>query len=179
MIESTTPKEASEKSPKPREKSSKKTQKKSGEKSDYTVKNESRIIREFLRQLEMHEADAIIACIKIAEGKVTLAEVKDEKMNAINIYLDSNMTVEKADSQAMLSHRLSRSFTLAERVRNFCDSKQLLPLSNLLAVIATDAKMVENAVKKLSETPINPFADQPSLFDEKESDGSGMNSQNR
>ena len=121
---------------------------------------DAQIIRAFLENVGIYEADALRVSIAIADGKVSADNISADDRLALNRYLNSGTDNERLTADNAQGHRLNRVFKLLERVTEFCDKRQLVTVNKALLSIAVNATDISRAVSSLDKRPApgQPFS---------------------
>lgn len=114
---------------------------------------DAQIIRAFLENVGIYEADALRVSIAIADGKVTADNISADDRLALNRYLNSGTDNDRLTADNAQGHRLNRAFGLLERVADFCDKQQLVTVNKVLLSIAVNAEDINRAVSSLDKRP--------------------------
>ena len=114
---------------------------------------DAQIIRAFLENVGIYEADALRVSIAIANGKVTADSISADDRLALNRYLNSGTDNDRLTADNAQVHRLNRVFGLLERVAEFCDKRQLVTVNRVLLSIAVNAEDISRAVSSLDKRP--------------------------
>ena len=114
---------------------------------------DAQIIRTFLENVGIYEADALRVSIAIADGKVTAENISADDRLALNRYLNSSTDNDRLTANNAQGHRLNRAFGLLERVSDFCDKQQLVTVNRALLSIAVNAEDINRAVSSLDKRP--------------------------
>lgn len=98
---------------------------------------------QFLRQLEFHQADAMIVMMNIAQGKSDYEQLKAKERCALNDYLNDNFAVESSMSEAerlaqMIKHRGARAKKLIRSMGDFLNQSELKTATAALLDITAD-----------------------------------------
>lgn len=114
---------------------------------------DAQIIRAFLENVGIYEADALRVSIAIADGKMTAENISADDRLALNRYLNSSTDNDRMTADNAQGHRLNRAFGLLERVSDFCDKQQLVTVNKVLLSIAVNAEDISCAVSSLDKRP--------------------------
>ena len=114
---------------------------------------DAQIIRAFLENVGIYEADALRVSIAIADGKVTADSISANDRLALNRYLNSGTDNDRLTADNAQVHRLNRVFGLLERVAEFCDKQQLVTVNRVLLSIAVNAEDISRAISTLDKRP--------------------------
>lgn len=112
---------------------------------------DAQIIRAFLENVGIYEADALRVSIAIADGKMTAENISADDRLALNRYLNSSTDNDRMTADNAQGHRLNRAFGLLERVSDFCDKQQLVTVNKVLLSIAVNAEDISRAVSSLDK----------------------------
>lgn len=129
------------------------TEKKNENRKREVSGKDAQIIRAFLENAGIYEADALRVSIAIADGKVTADNISSDDRLALNRYLNSNTDNDRLTADNAQGHRLNRAFGLLERVSDFCDKQQLVTVNKVLLSIAVNAEDINRAVSNLDKRP--------------------------
>ena len=114
---------------------------------------DAQIIRAFLENVGIYEADALRVSIAIADGKAAAGSISADDRLALNRYLNSGTDNDRLTADNAQEHRLNRAFGLLERVAVFCDKRQLVAVNKALLSIAVNAADISHAVSSLDKRP--------------------------
>lgn len=129
------------------------TEKKNENRKREVSGKDAQIIRAFLENVGIYEADALRVSIAIADGKVTADNISSDDRLALNRYLNSSTDNDRLTADNAQGHRLNRAFGLLERVSDFCDKQQLVTVNKVLLSIAVNAEDINRAVSSLDKRP--------------------------
>lgn len=136
------------------------TEKKNENRKREVSGKDAQVIRAFLENVGIYEADALRVGIAIADGKATAESISADDRLALNRYLNSGTDNDRLTADNAQGHRLNRVFRLLERVAEFCDKRQLVTVNKALLSIAVDATDISRAVSSLDKRPApgQPFS---------------------
>lgn len=129
------------------------TEKKNENRKREVSGKDAQIIRAFLENVGIYEADALRVSIAIADGKMTADNISADDRLALNRYLNSSTDNDRMTADNAQGHRLNRAFGLLERVSDFCDKQQLVTVNKVLLSIAVNAEDISCAVSSLDKRP--------------------------
>lgn len=129
------------------------TEKKNENRKREVSGKDAQIIRAFLENVGIYEADALRVSIAIADGKMTAENISADDRLALNRYLNSSTDNDRMTADNAQGHRLNRAFGLLERVSDFCDKQQLVTVNKVLLSIAVNAEDISCAVSSLDKRP--------------------------
>ena len=127
------------------------TEKKNENRKREVSGKDAQIIRAFLENVGIYEADALR--VSIAIGKVSADNISADDRLALNRYLNSRTDNDRLTANNAQGHRLNRAFGLLERVSDFCDKQQLVTVNKVLLSIAVNAEDINRAVSSLDKRP--------------------------
>lgn len=129
------------------------TEKKNENRKREVSGKDAQIIRAFLENVGIYEADALRVSIAIADGKVTADNISSDDRLALNRYLNSSTDNDRLTADNAQEHRLNRAFGLLERVSDFCDKQQFVTVNRALLSIAVNVEDINRAVSSLAKHP--------------------------
>ena len=129
------------------------TEKKNENRKREVSGKDAQIIRAFLENVGIYEADALRVSIAIADGKVTADNISSDDRLALNRYLNSSTDNDRLTADNAQEHRLNRAFGLLERVSDFCDKQQFVTVNRALLSIAVNVEDINRAVSSLAKRP--------------------------
>ncbi len=128
------------------------------------TEKEAKVIRKFLSNVGLYEADALRIAIKFAEGKVTADKLSKDEQLALDRYLNVGLSREGISSQMIQTHRVQRASALSKSSAIFCDKMQILCVYESLMAYAIDLTHIEQARQGLSRLSSGGVSQQPSSF---------------
>lgn len=98
---------------------------------------------QFLRQLEFHQADAMIVMMNIAQGKSDQEKLETEESCALNDYLNGGFTEDSSLAEAkrlaqLIKHRGARAKKLIRSMGDFLNQAELKTATAALLDITAD-----------------------------------------
>ena len=128
------------------------------------TEKEAKVIRKFLSNVGLYEADALRIAIRFAEDQAAADKLSKDEQLALDRYLNVGLPREGVSSQTIQAHRVQRASALSKSSAIFCDKMQILNVYESLMAYAIDTAHIEQARQGLSRLSSGGVSQQSSSY---------------
>lgn len=107
------------------------------------------IERKLLSSLDIHEADALAACIAIGAGNQEAAAVKGSDRHRLNLFLNSGTNRKEMSVQELSEHRQARARQLVKSAIRYLDKEEMTAAMFTVSEIARCKTDIDEGVRMI------------------------------
>lgn len=108
-----------------------------------------KICREFLLTLGVYEADALCACLIIADEGLAEPQIRSHVRHRLNHYLNAETNCKEISSTSLASHRVQRAQQLLGRIVPMLGKEELLAVMFAVTEIARNPADINAGIRMI------------------------------
>lgn len=106
-------------------------------------------LRDFILSLGNHEADAMAACMVIAENRQDDSAVKKSDRRRLNLYLNSETNKSNISADELITHRRQRAQHLLTKVLDYLEKEEMITVMFTVNSIASNPGDIESGIRMI------------------------------